>query len=407
VHRNRKSAADLLRKFPNSARHCTDLLQAVQNGGGMSVLADRLGYVRLTEPVRFHEPWEQAASLRLHDGDATVLAEYDEHARIIGGEPEEMMDAAATAYVALIADGTDALLMAADHSLRRELARRIRDDLIPPGPDRLGTGSPDRRWRHGQPRRPDRVHPQRLQRRGREPGRTLANGDLLRIDDITPRGLLVRRALNADRLSGQHRWTDRQFLYARFEQAELGYAVTEEAQLGYAVTDHTAQGRTVHTGLAVLSGTEDRQDAYVALTRGTHDNRAYVFTQSPKRADPAPGPRPAPELARYDRLTGQANNAGPTDGAGDAKDPLGVLAEVLDRDGEQQSASQTWQHALSDADHLAVLHAIWSAETNPAREDRRRSGDRARHLGQLESAKAPRWRLVLQHQFVTLLGVAS
>jgi Dolichyl-phosphate-mannose-protein mannosyltransferase len=60
------------------------------------------------EPVRFREPWEQAASLRLRDGDATVLAEYDEHARMIGGEPEEMLNAAATAYVALAADGTDA-----------------------------------------------------------------------------------------------------------------------------------------------------------------------------------------------------------------------------------------------------------------------------------------------------------
>ena len=47
-----------------------------------------------------------------------------------------------------------------------------------------------------------------------------------------------------------------------------------------------------------------------------------------------------------------------------------MLAEVLDRDGEQLSASQTWQQALSDADHLAVLHAIWTAETTPAREQR-------------------------------------
>ena len=30
-----------------------------------------------------------------------------------------------------------------------------------------------------------------------------------------------------------------------------------------------------------------------------------------------------------------------------------MLAEVLDRDGQQLSASQTWQQALADADHLA------------------------------------------------------
>ena len=108
----------------------TGQLQAVENGGGMSLLADALGYVRLAEPVRFRHAWEQQASLRLHDGDTTVLAEYDQHGRIAGGEPEQMMDAAAAAYVALAADGTDVLLMAADHALRRELCRRIRDDLI-------------------------------------------------------------------------------------------------------------------------------------------------------------------------------------------------------------------------------------------------------------------------------------
>ena len=51
-----------------------------------------------------------------------------------------------------------------------------------------------------------------------------------------------------------------------------------------------------------------------------------------------------------------------------ARDALAVLADVLGRDGQQLSASQTWQQALADADHLAILHAIWTAETAPARE---------------------------------------
>ena len=55
----------------------THQLQAVENGGGMSLLAGALGYARLAEPVRFRHAWEQAASLRLRDGDTTVLAEYD------------------------------------------------------------------------------------------------------------------------------------------------------------------------------------------------------------------------------------------------------------------------------------------------------------------------------------------
>ena len=329
-------------------------LQAVENGGGMSLLAGALGYARLAEPVRFRSQWEQQASLRLRDGDASVLAEYDQHGRIIGGDPEETMDAAAAAYVALTAGGTDTLLMAADHALRRELNRRIRDDLITVGIVQPGPAVTIADGTRASPG--DLIICTRNDHRVKagEPGRTLANGDLLRIEAITQNGLLVRRALDADPATGQRRWTDRHFTFKKYKDAELGYVVT----------DHAAQGRTVHTGLAVITGTEDRQHAYVALSRGTDVNLAYVFTASPKTADPAPGPRPAPELARYDRRAAPGGPAAPAAPV----DPLTVLAGVLDRDGQQHSATQTRSQALADADHLAVLHAIWAAETTPARD---------------------------------------
>ena len=334
-------------------------LQAVQNGGGMSLLASQLGYARLAEPVRFGNQWEQQASLRLHDGDPGVLAEYDQHGRILGGDPEQMTDAAAAAYVALTTDGTDTLLMAADHALRRELSRRIRDDLIALG---IVAPGPAVTIADGTKASPgDLIICTRNDHRveAGEPGRTLANGDLLRIEAVTPDGLVVRRALDADPRTGQRRWTSQTFLYAAYAEAELGYAVT----------DHAAQGRTVHTGLAVISGVEDRPHAYVALTRGTDLNLAYVFTVSPKRADPVPGPRPAPELARYDQMyserTGVPAPASPPALPGEA---LGVLSAVLDRDGQQHSATQTRNQALADADHLAVLYAIWADQTTPARQ---------------------------------------
>jgi len=339
----------------------TQQLQAVENGGGLSLLADALGYARLAEPARFGAAWEQAASLRLRSGDTTVLAEYDQHARITGGDPEQMMDAAAAAYLALTLDGVDTLLMAADHALRRELSRRVRDHLIrlgivQPGPavtiadgvtastgDLILCTRNDHTIEAG------------------EPGRMLANGDLLRIEVVTPDGLIVRRALDADPRTGQRRWTSQSFLYARYQDAELGYAVT----------DHVAQGRTVTAGLAVITGTEDRQHAYVSLTRGTATNLAYVFTTSPKRADPAPGPRPAPELARYDQI--HAERAGPSAPATPPAPPgeaLAVLSAVLERDGQLTSATQDRHRALADADHLAILHAIWTAETAAARQQR-------------------------------------
>ena len=335
----------------------TSQLQAVENGGGMSLLASALGSVQLTEPVRFRAGWEQAASLRLRAGDTSVLAEYDQHARIRSGDPEQMMDAVAADYLALTLDGTDVLLMAADHALRRELSRRIRDDLIRLGIVRAG---PAVRIADGATASAgDLIICTRNDRKVQagEPGRTLANGDLLRIEAVTPGGLIVRRALDADPRTGQRRWTSQQFLYTGYHDAELGYAVT----------DHVAQGRTVTAGLAVIAGTEDRQHAYVALTRGTDTNVAYVFTPSPKRADPAPGPRPAPELARYDRITADREGE-PVTAVAETGDALRVLSSVLERDGQQLSASQTWQHALANADHLAILNAIWTAETTPARE---------------------------------------
>jgi hypothetical protein len=249
--------------------------------------------------------------------------------------------------------------MAADHALRRELNRRIRDDLISLGtvqPGPVVTIADGTRASPG-----DLIICTRNDRtvRAGEPGRTLANGDLLRIEAVTRRGLLVRRALGPDPVTGQRRWTDRHFLFKGYQDAELGYAVT----------DHTAQGRTVHTGLAVITGTEDRQHAYVALSRGTDVNIAYVFTLSPKRADPVPGPRPAPELARYDRRAATPDAA---PGPAARHEALAVLAGVLDRDGQLLSATQTRNQALADADHLAFLYAIWTAETGPARDQRYR-----------------------------------
>ena len=264
-------------------------LQAVENGGGMSLLAARLGYARLAEAVR-----DDLIQLGVvQDGPAVTIPDGTR------GGPGDLI-----------------ICTRNDHSVQAG-----------------------------------------------EPGRSLANGDLLRIEAITRKGLLVRRALDADPRTGQRRWTDRPFLYASYEDAELGYAVT----------DHAAQGRTVHTGLAVITGTEDRQHAYVALTRGTDANLAYVFTISPKRADPAPGPRPAPELARYDTI--HAERAGHPASATEPAAPgtaLGVLSAVLGHDGQQISATQTRDQALSDADHLAILHAIWTAETTPARDRRYR-----------------------------------
>ena len=342
----------------------TRQLQAVENGGGMSLLASRLGYLQLAEPVRFSARWEQAASLRLRAGDASVLAEYDQHGRIRGAEPELAMDQAAKAYVALTLDGTDVLLTVQDHARRRELSRRIRDDLRHLAVVSRGTSV---QIADGQQASAGDLivcteNDHRVQ--AGEPGRTLANGDLLRIEEITRNGIIVRRAVGADPQTGQRRWTMTAFPYEGYGSCELGYAVTV----------HAAQSRTVHTGLAVITGSEDRQHAYVALSRGTANNTAYVFTITPRLADPRPGPRPAPELGRYERITRERDGhltqeAGPGPAEREA---VAVLADVVERDGEQLSATETQQRNLADADHLGIWNAVWAPLTQEAHDDRYR-----------------------------------
>ena len=51
----------------------SEQLAAVERGGGLRLLAARLGYAELPHALRFRETWEQEASIRLRAGDATVL----------------------------------------------------------------------------------------------------------------------------------------------------------------------------------------------------------------------------------------------------------------------------------------------------------------------------------------------
>src|SRR5262249_56160470 len=70
-----------------------------------------------------------------------------------------------------------------------------------------------------------------------EPDRGLANGDILRIEAITPGGIQVRRLLEPDPATGQRRFTERAFTYRGYQGCDLAYAVTR----------HAAQPRTLPT----------------------------------------------------------------------------------------------------------------------------------------------------------------
>ena len=116
----------------------------------MMLLADRLGYVQLAEPVRFTAAWEREASLRLRRGDATALDEYDQHGRIRGAPPDQAMDQAAQAYVASYLAGRD---VAADGRGLGPLPGTVRPDPRRPDPPRPGRRQPGP---SGSPRAPRR-----------------------------------------------------------------------------------------------------------------------------------------------------------------------------------------------------------------------------------------------------------
>ena len=361
-------------------------LAAVEGGGAMTLLADRLGYVQLAEPVRFTAAWERGASLRLRQGDATALDEYDQHGRIYGAPPDQAMDQAVHAYVASYLAGRDVILMAADWARCRELSQRIRDDLIHLGlvdntyTIRIAEGTEASAGDLIICRRNDHSI------EAGEPGRTLANGDILRIEAITSRGIMVRRLLGPDPQTGQRRFTGHAFSFAGYQSSDLAYAIT----------GHSAQGATVYIGIALVTGTEDRHWLYPAMTRGTDTNLAFVFTIPTRFVDPQPGTRPAPGLDRYERTRreragrSRASSATAEPGRPDSREPIAVLADVLDRDGAVLSASETRQRNLANADHLAVLNTIWTAETRAVRIGRYRD--------LVLAALPPGYRSELSHQ---------
>jgi ATP-dependent exoDNAse (exonuclease V) alpha subunit len=210
-------------------------LQAVENGGGASLVTRKQGYVQLPEPVRFSEQWERSASLGLREGKVSALADYAEHGRIRAGTAEEILEAAAQAYVAHTLEGRDSLLIARSHELRREACRRVRDDL-----QHLGTvarDGPSVEIADGQRATVGDliVCTDNDYSVDAGEGNTLANMNVLRIEAVTSAGPAVRRMLGPDPHTQAPRWTEESFLFPGFTTAEFAYAVTEQV----------AQGRTV------------------------------------------------------------------------------------------------------------------------------------------------------------------
>ena len=247
-------------------------LSSVSAGGVLRDIAGRHDALTLSEVVRFGDTdrgkAEGAASLALRRGDPTGIAFYLDRNRIHVGADATAADLAYTAWVGDLLAGRDSILLAPTNPLVAELNERARADRL-------------------------RLFP------GEEIGPTVTLGDQLTAsagDWITTREN-ARWLRTGERtwVKNGHRWVIRAVnddgslmvspLHGDTDDVlrlPAGY-VTSHTTLGYASTIDVRQGTTADTCHVVGGDQLNRQQLYVALTRGRHENHLYFSTSE---ADP-------------------------------------------------------------------------------------------------------------------------
>ncbi|HEY5848735.1 MAG TPA: AAA family ATPase, partial [Microlunatus sp.] len=290
-------------------------LSAVGAGGVLRDVQEAAGAATLAELMRFVDPAEAAATLAVRDGDAAAVGFYLDHGRVHDtGDPEESI---VDAWSADVADGRSALMIASTREAAAALNEKARQRRIAEG--FLDAAGPSVALRSGLPASVgDQVLTRRNDRRNRL-GATdvVKNGDRWTVLQVGRTGALRLQHHG----SGKNTW-----IRAEYVQQHVDHA--------YAVTVHSAQGSTVDVSRVLLDGTEDRQLAYVALSRGRVGNHVYLRTGG----DGDPHNVIRPEIVR------------PSTGAE-------MLASILERDGVQESASTTRRLAASPQ-QLLRQHAL-------------------------------------------------
>jgi conjugative relaxase-like TrwC/TraI family protein len=320
-------------------------LAAVGTAGGMQLASEAAPSYELSEARRFTHEWERAASLRLREGEESVLGDYHKHGRLLdAGSIEQAQASAARAWLADTVAGKRSLLIVDTNDEAAKLSAQIRVDLIRlgrVGEDGVPLGLQDTVAGVG-----DIVQARRNQwdlagvlgnRRGpinREQYRvleTLEDGGLI----VTP----VKRD-DGERITLP------------------GSYVAEHVALGYASTVHSAQGLTVDTSHCVVTARTGPAALYVGLSRGREANAAYVCT----RAVPDDAP------------TGTVNRAM-------HRDPLIVIAAAFELAQLEQSALATAADSKAEAESIRTPGELFADGCEQAT-----AGRTARWLDELAAA---------------------
>ncbi|MFL0536514.1 AAA family ATPase, partial [Micrococcus luteus] len=240
-------------------------LQSVTAGGAFSFLVrDRDDAPELVDVHRFVNVWEKTASLALRYGRTDVIDTYAEHGRVIGGESEEMIDAAYTAWRTDTLDGRASVLVTDSNESVQALNNRARADLILDGTVNarreveLHDGT---RAAAG-----DTVITRRNDRRLRAGRSWVRNGDRWTVTEVRDDGALTLHRAGRT-------WGASVVVPAEY--------AAEHLDLGYAVTSYRAQGITVDSSHVLADASMTRETFYVAMTRGREENIAYVAVDKP------------------------------------------------------------------------------------------------------------------------------
>ncbi|WP_148280635.1 MobF family relaxase [Nocardia cyriacigeorgica] len=286
-------------------------LASIEGGGAHTDMADAAPEhtLTLTHVVRFAASGEATASVGLREGDPAALGWYLDHGRIHAGHAGAIHDDTYTAWAADHLASRDTVMLAATHgtvtalNARARADRLTRNDTAPsaevPLADGLCASVGDTiRTRHNDPR---------LRLGSRD---WVRNGYTWTVTAVHPNGSITASHRRSGGKPGASVWLPAEYVRAH-------------VRLGYAATIDSAQGITADTCHVALTGSETRQQLYVAMTRGVHANHAYLptaldGTEGSFWSEPAIFPRTAVE----------------------------VILQILDRDGAQKSAHTQLRDAL-------------------------------------------------------------
>jgi ATP-dependent exoDNAse (exonuclease V) alpha subunit len=233
-------------------------LAAIGAGGVLRDIQTTHGAVRLTEPLRFSDPAEAAATLALRDGKPEAIGFYLDHQRIHVGDLSTITEEVFAAWQHDRSQGLDSIMLAPTRELVAQLNLKARTHRLA---DTNSNAAAEV---------------------------SLADGNRASVGDliITRSNDRQLRLTATDWVKNGDRWTvlgitrsgdfDIQHLRNRHRVRLPAAYVQTSAELGYATTVHAAQGLSVDTVHGLATGHESRQQLYTMLTRGRAANHLYL-----------------------------------------------------------------------------------------------------------------------------------